>query len=182
VAGRPDEVEPDGLPNERGIPTSTLQSNLWYHLGLAHYLQSDFEAALAAYRECLAVSVNPDMMVATSYWLYLTERRLGRDAEAAAALAPIDAGMDVIENDDYHRLLLAYKGELDPDALLAEAAADESGIAFPTVAYGVAAWHLAEGRSDRAREILERVVASPSWPAFGHLAAEAELARQRGGG
>ncbi|MCL4864394.1 MAG: hypothetical protein KJZ47_00785, partial [Gemmatimonadales bacterium] len=32
VRGKPDEVEPDGLPNARGIPTSTLQSNIWYHL------------------------------------------------------------------------------------------------------------------------------------------------------
>lgn len=178
VAGRPDEVEPDGLPNERGVPTSTLQSNLWYHLGLAHYLRGDFAAALAAYRECLAVSGNPDMQVATSYWLYLTERRLGHDEAAVAVLAPIDAGMDVIENDGYHRLLLAYKGELDPDALLAEAAADETGIAFPTVAYGVAAWHLVEGRPERAREVLDRILASPNWAAFGYLAAEAEAARR----
>ena len=179
VAGRPDEVEPDGLPNERGIPTSTLHSNLWYHLGLAHYLRGDFEAALAAYRECLAVSANPDMLSATSYWLYLTLRRLDRGEEATAVLEPIHAGMDIIENGDYHRLLLAYKGELDPETLLTEAAADETGIGFPTVAYGVAAWHLVEGRSARAREILDRILASPSWAAFGYLAAEAETARER---
>ena len=35
TSGKPDEVEPDGLPNARGIPTSTLQSNIWYHLALA---------------------------------------------------------------------------------------------------------------------------------------------------
>ncbi len=42
VEGKPDEVEPDGQPNERGIPTSTLQSNIHYHLALAHYLKGDF--------------------------------------------------------------------------------------------------------------------------------------------
>jgi hypothetical protein len=55
VAGRPDEVEPDGLPNAAGIPTSTLHSNIWYHLGLARYLQGDFAAALPA----LAVASGP---------------------------------------------------------------------------------------------------------------------------
>ncbi len=53
IAGATDIVEQDGLPNAMGIPTGTLQSNIWYHLGLAHYLQGDFEAALTAYRACL---------------------------------------------------------------------------------------------------------------------------------
>src|SRR6185503_16233627 len=47
--GKPDQIELDGLPNARNIPTSTLQSNIWYHLGLAHYLKGDFKAALKAY-------------------------------------------------------------------------------------------------------------------------------------
>jgi hypothetical protein len=35
INGKPDEIEPDGLPNAKNTPTSTLQSNVWYHLGLA---------------------------------------------------------------------------------------------------------------------------------------------------
>src|SRR5678816_2058388 len=31
IKAQPDEVEPDGQPNARGIPTSTLHSNIWYH-------------------------------------------------------------------------------------------------------------------------------------------------------
>ncbi|MEO1137065.1 MAG: hypothetical protein AAFW68_10745, partial [Pseudomonadota bacterium] len=37
VAAEPDAVEPDGLPNAAGVPTSTLKGNIYYHLGLAHY-------------------------------------------------------------------------------------------------------------------------------------------------
>ncbi|MBA3560870.1 MAG: tetratricopeptide repeat protein, partial [Gemmatimonadaceae bacterium] len=88
IKGKPDEIEPDGLPNARNIPTSTLQSNIWYHLGLAHYLKGDFERALEAYREAMKVSTNPDMLVATTNWLYMTLRRLDRFQEAAAVLAP----------------------------------------------------------------------------------------------
>src|SRR4029078_11810488 len=40
-SGKPVQVEPDGQPNARNIPTSTLQSNIYYHLGLAHYLSGD---------------------------------------------------------------------------------------------------------------------------------------------
>ena len=78
IKGKPDQVEPDGLPNARNIPTSTLQSNIWYHLALAHYLKGDFKAALKAYREAAKVSTNPDMLVATTHWQYMTLRRLGR--------------------------------------------------------------------------------------------------------
>ena len=177
IAGTPDEVEPDGLPNARNIPTSTLHSNVWYHLGLARYLTGDFERALAAYREGLAVSKNPDMLVATSHWLYMTLRRLGRAAEAAAVLEPIREGMDVIENRDYHRLLLLYRGELTPDALLAEAADSGNAVGFATVGYGVGNWHLYNGRRAEAVELFRRVIAGESWASFGSIAAEAELAR-----
>lgn len=177
VRGRPDEVEPDGLPNVRGVPTSTLHSNVWYHLGLARYLQADLEGALDAYRECLAVSENPDMLVATSHWLYMTLRRLGRDDEAARVLEPIHAGLDVIENRAYLRLLLLYRGELTAEALLAEAG-EAGSLDFATVAYGVAAWHLYNGREAEATALFEEIVAAGQWPAFGHLAAEAELARR----
>lgn len=174
VRGRPDEVEPDGQPNERGIPTSTLQFNIWYHLGLAHYLRGDFERALDAYRECLAVSRNPDALVATSHWLYMTLRRLGRDAEADSVLAPIRADFDIIENESYHRLLLMYKGELEPAELWGP---EEEALGNATVGYGIGNWHLYDGRPDEAEAIFERVLDTGQWAAFGYIAAEAELAR-----
>jgi tetratricopeptide (TPR) repeat protein len=180
LRGRPDEVEPDGLPNARNTPTSTLQSNVWYHLGLAHYLRGDFRAALRAYRECLAVSKNPDMLAATSHWLYMTLRRLGRDAEAARVLEPIEADMDIIENGDYHRLLLMYKGTLAPDALLDASRGGGAALSDATVGYGVGNWHLYNGRRAEAIRIFRRVVAGPQWTSFGHVAAEAELKRLGG--
>lgn len=174
AAARPDEVEPDGIPNARNVPTSTLQSNIWYHLGLAHYLKGDFARALTAYREAMRVSANPDMLVATSHWLYMTLRRLGRAAEAEALLAPISRDMDIIENDAYHRLLLLYKGELSPDSL-ASSGADALNDA--SVGYGLGNWHLYNGRRDEAIAVFRRVLAGGNWPAFGYIAAEAELAR-----
>jgi tetratricopeptide (TPR) repeat protein len=177
IAKRPDEVEPDGLPNARNLPTSTLNSNVWYHLGLARYLTGDFDRALAAYRESAKFSTNPDMLVATTHWHYMTLRRLGRDAEAAAALEPILEGMDVIENRDYHRLLLVDQGKLSADEVLAEAADSGNAIAFATVGYGVGNWHLFSGRRPDAVELFRRVIAGGSWASFGYIAAEAELAR-----
>ncbi len=178
VRGTEDEIEPDGIPNTRNTPTSTLQSNIWYHLGLAHYLRGEFDQALAAYRECLAVSENPDMLVATSHWLYMTLRRLGRDEEAARVLEPIHAGLDVIENQSYHRLLLMYKGGITADSLMAEAATGDA-LQNATLAYGVGNFHLYNGRSEEAMRVYRRIVEGPQWAAFGFIAAEADLARMR---
>ncbi|MGK2935066.1 MAG: tetratricopeptide repeat protein [Gemmatimonadaceae bacterium] len=174
TTGRPDEIEPDGIPNALNIPTSTLQSNIWYHLGLAHYLKGDFNRALGAYREAMRVSANPDMLVATSHWLYMTLRRLGRTAEAEAVLAPISRDMDIIENDAYYQLLLLYKGELSPDSLVFSGA---DALNDASVGYGLGNWHLYNGRRDEAMRVFRRVLAGGSWPAFGYIAAEAELAR-----
>jgi tetratricopeptide (TPR) repeat protein len=176
AAGQPDEVEPDGLPNVRGIPTSTLQSNIWYHLGLAHYLKGDFERAATSYRMCLEVSATEDMVVATSHWLYMTLRRLDRIEEAETALAPIHAGMDIIENTGYHRLLLMYKGELSPEDLLEDPGSDDP-LANATVGYGVGNWHLYNGRQVEAETVFRRILDGEQWAAFGFIAAEAEVAR-----
>ena len=178
IAGKPDEIEPDGQPNAKNIPTSTLNTNIFYHLGLAHYLRGEFEPALKAYRECLRFSKNPDMLVATTHWLYMTLRRLDRPGEARQALEPISADMEIIENMSYHRLLMLYKGTEKPDALASSLAA--GSLDAVTIGYGLGNWHLYNGRRDQAmttfRQIVERN--ETQWPAFGYLAAEAEVARK----
>ncbi len=177
IQGVPDAVEPDGAPNAYGIPRSTSHSNIWYHLGLAYYLQGDFEAALRAYLECMRFSTNDDMLCATSDWLYMTYRRLGREAEARAVVAPIHAGMEILENHAYHRRLLMYKGELPADSLLQASGA--SALDLATQGYGVGNWFLCNGDTARAKAIFARVLEGPAWAAFGSIAAEADLARLR---
>jgi len=174
--GQPDEVEPDGAPNRFNRPRSTLQSNIWYHLGLAYYLKGDFARALEAYRSGMSVSrVNDDMLVATSDWLYMTLRRLKRDAEARAVLDPIQERMDILENDAYHARLLMYKGLRTPESVLNLNTADDVQIA--TQGYGVGNWYLVNGDRAKARDVFERVVAGTAWAAFGYIAAEADLQR-----
>lgn len=173
VKGKPDEIEPDGQPNARNIPTSTLQFNIWYHLGLAYYLTGKNANALAAYRECLKVSGTPDRLVSTTHWLYMTLRRLNRNAEAKKALEPIVEGMDVIENTSYYRLTLMYKGILSDEQLLSETQGDSA--ASHSVLYGVGNWHLYNGRREQALEIFRRILASNQKTSFGFIAAESDL-------
>ena len=179
VAGTPDVVEPDGQPNARNVPIGTLQSNIAYHLGLAYYLQGDYERAAAVYRGELADARNDDRRVSTAHWLYMTLRRLGRDDEAAQVLAPISRQMQVIENDAYHRLLLLYRGELPVDSVLAVGPTGEMSVTDATAAYGVGNWHLYNGRRAEAERIFRRILAGGQWGAFGYVAAERDLARTR---
>ncbi len=171
IEGQADRVEADGLPNARGIPTSTLHTNIHYHLGLACFLQGDYAAAEAAYRRCLAVAANPDMWCATAYWLCLTLWRQGGDA--VDLLRSVDADFDVIENHAYHELLLVFAGKRAVDTVLA--GVEEGSGDFATRAFGVAEWLHRRGDPAAARDLLRRICAGDSWASFGHIAAEARL-------
>ena len=179
MQGRPDEVEPDGQPNARNIPIGSLQSNVWYHLALAHYLKGDWDAAARASRSGIAVSTNPDRLVSQTHWLYMALRRAGRTSEAAAALAPIRDGFEIIENDSYYRLVRMYKTGVPAtvvDSVLGTLAANPSDASF---AYGIANWALYNGDTTRAMRAFEQLLKGGSWASFGYIAAEADLARLR---
>ena len=178
IKGKPDEVEPDGLPNARNIPTSTLQSNIWYHLGLAHYLKGDFKAALKAYREAVKVSTNPDMLVATTHWLYMTLRRLGHEKEADTVVAAIKPDLEVIENADYLKLIRLYQGKTTADELLKEINASTNGVSKASIGYGLGNWFLYHRQRDEAEKIFRQIILGNQWASFGHIAAETELSRE----
>lgn len=168
-----DRVEEDGLPNSLNQPLSSLYTNVWYHLGLAYYLTSDFEGALRAYEQCFDASTNDDMRVAALYWNYMSLRKLGRDEEAGRLLDQVSADMTIIENDSYLNLLLVFKGEFDPDHLLN---GNGDQLTNATVGYGIGFWHDINGRHDRANQIWQDVYDAGNWAAFGYIASEVELA------
>jgi tetratricopeptide (TPR) repeat protein len=174
AAALPDAVEPDGQPNAKNVPIGTMKSNILYHLGLAHYLRGDFAAAEEAYARDLALADNPDRVCSASYWLYLIRMRRGNEASARQVLEPITPDMDVIENFDYHRLLLTFKGTLD-EAALQPAPRDDS-VGSSTIAYGLALHDWFRDDRDGAMTRLRSTLAHPQWGAFGRIAAEADLA------
>jgi hypothetical protein len=81
--------------------------------------------------------------------------------------------MTIIENTDYHRLCLFYKGILSLDEISADVTSSSGGAA---VAYGIANWHLYNGDRERAVRMMTELTISPGWAAFGAIAAEADLA------
>jgi tetratricopeptide (TPR) repeat protein len=177
IKGKSDEVEPDGMPNALNIPTSTLQSNIWYHLGLAHYLKGDMKKALDAYREAMKVSKNNDMLAATSHWYYMTLRRMDRNRDAQKLLEPFDGDFEVIENSDYLKLLRLYRDEVRPDALLSEIGSSAATLGSASLGYGLGNWYLYNGDKEKAMDIFRRITAGNQWASFGYIASETELKR-----
>lgn len=179
VKDKPDETEPDGLPNALNIPTSTLQSNIWYHLGLCYFIQGNFKKALSAYRKCLAVSKNNDMYVATANWMYITLLRLNKRKAAADLLATVSPQMELIENNDYHEILMLYKKEADLSDPVSYLKSEKKDLGLASFGYGLGNYLLQKGKKEEARKIFELIVQSHQWAAFGFIAAEAELQRMK---
>jgi tetratricopeptide (TPR) repeat protein len=174
------EIEPDGQPNKLNKPLSSTQFNVWYHLGLAHYLKGEFDLAEQAYLECMKVSDNDDLITATVDWLYMTYRREGKTEEASELLEKITDTMTIIENDSYFKRLNLYKGKLPVDSVLSVSSTnDDIELALATQGYGVGNWYLYQGDTSNAVAIFERVVGGKHFSAFGFIAAEADLARLR---
>ena len=176
--GRSLEIEPDGIPNKLNQPLSSLQFNIYYHLGLAHYLKGDFEKALACYDSCMQWSVNPDLLTATADWTFMALRRLGQKEQAQKLLDTISPDLEVIENDAYLQRLLLYKGLINPKSLLDLDNTDELiRLNVVTQGYGVGNWYLYNGDTAQALQIFSKILETEQWAAFGYIAAEADLQR-----
>jgi tetratricopeptide (TPR) repeat protein len=176
MEGLPIEPEPDGAPNKFNIQLSNTQFNVWYHLGLVHYLKGEFGKSEHAYLECLKVSNNDDLLAATVDWLYMTYRRGGKHAEAKKLLLLIHDNMKIIENESYFKRLNLYRGKLKPEEVLNVSDEEEDAdLVVATQGYGVGNWYLVNGDTTKANEIFEKVVEGKHFTAFGFIAAEVEL-------
>lgn len=177
MMNHPDALEPDGIPGPAG-PRSTDRSNIYYHLALAYYLTGDYAAAAATFAKRRGIEpFNDDMLVSTVHWEYCSLRRLGREADAAAALAPIRPGLDVRENASYYDVCLMYTGRKTPEEISPADAASPTTPTNASIAYGIANWHLLHNDPPAAAAMMQALTQSPNWASFGVIAAEADLAR-----
>ena len=172
-----DEIEEDGIPNERNFPTSSLHTNIYYHLGLAYYLKGDNRQALLAWEKCLDISDNDDMKVATVNWINITLRKMGREKDADRHLLNVTKEMEIIENHDYYEILSMYQSK--DDKKLVEKTQNQQTVSNATLGFGLATYYQLKGDKGKAKELFEKVVAGNQWSSFGYIAAEAELAKMK---
>ena len=174
AANREMEVEPDGIPNKLDIPLSNLHFNIYYHLGLAYYLQANYAEAITSFQTSMQYANNPDLVVAATYWLYLTYLRTGDQDTAKRLLTNIHPDMEIIENEAYlHQLLLFQTGQSE----LNESDSSPESTSSETQQYGISCWYEANGRRSEADSIRSMILAEDGWHYFGYIAAEADAAR-----
>jgi hypothetical protein len=114
------------------------------------------------------------MLVATKHWLYMTLRRLGKNREAQNAVADVRDNLDIIENEDYYKLIKLYQGKMKPEDLIPN---DNQSLSSASVGYGIGNWYLYNGDREKAEKIFRRITNGNQWASFGFIASEIELLR-----
>ena len=171
---------------EQAAALDPKKMEVFYHLGLAHYFQSHFDAAADSFRKALSLASNNDGVIDASNWLYVSLRRAGKQEEAAQALKRITPDMKNIEPHYYFylQLLRFYQGAVSEKDVLPPKPANpsdvESELAFDTISYGVGNWKLYNHDTKGARELFTQVVEGNAWNAWGFVGAETDLVRLKG--
>jgi tetratricopeptide (TPR) repeat protein len=161
----------------RGNRLDSTSYDIWYHLGVAHFARAEFPAAAAAFAQAQRLAPNDNEVAGATDWLWMSLSRAGRAADARAALARAHDSLHITSAAAYAQRLKLYKGVIGPDQVLT--AADTGDVAVATLSYGVGNWFLVRRDTAAARTWFERAIRSGGWPAFGFIAAEAELRRLR---
>jgi hypothetical protein len=170
---KPDEPEPDGMPNALNIPVSTLKSNIFYHLGLSYYLLNDLPNAEKAFRDCIELNTNDDNLVSATHWYYMILRLQGKNEEAWKAVEHIHPGMNVIENMAYHQLCLLYKGQKNVAEFMSE---ENKPLMNEAVEFGIGNYYRYNGNPKKATQVFNHILNGSNWASFGFIAAEAATA------
>lgn len=162
-----DQIEPDGLPNSKNIPLSTLHGNIWYHLGLTYYLKNDMNNALKAFTNRSVTHKYDDNIVSGGHWLYMIYRRLNKIEESKAVVDQVNQEMNIIENMSYHQSCLFYKGLLEESELVI----DEVAL------YSLANWYIYEKNDTlKAKEYYQELLKGNPF-SFAYIAGEADWVR-----
>jgi tetratricopeptide (TPR) repeat protein len=151
---------------------STIYGN-WYHLGVVKFVEGDFNGAADAFKHAQPKAPDAGELAGSTDWLWMSLSRAGRGAEAKAML---DRHPDSLKTTAaYAQRLKLYRGEYGPDKVFLPS--DTSDVNVATLSYGIGNWYLVKGDTAKAKEWFAKSVASGGWPAFGFIAAEAELRR-----
>ena len=173
-SSKSNEIELDGLPNALNIPTSTIKGNIYYHLGLAYYFESQLKDAMLAFEKCIELSKNNDSYIAAANWLYIIYYQLNMINKADKLLITINNEMNLIENHSYLSILNLYKDSNDLIKIEKKIFKEES-LNNITVAFGLGNFYLLKGETEKAYKIYNLITNSDQWSSFAYIGAEVML-------
>ena len=168
IDGKEDQIEPDGLPNSKNIPLSTLHGNIWYHLGLVYYLKNDMNNAAKSFSDRSVTHKFDDNIVSSAHWLYMIYRRQNKIKQSNIIVKNISKDMDIIENMSYHQTSLFHKG------LIKESEMDIDEVAL----YSIANWYIYEKNDTlKAKDYYKELLDTGNPFSFAYIAAESDWKR-----
>lgn len=156
-----------------GLARDSTVYGIWYHLGVLRFVQGRFDAAADAFARAQPRAPDAGELAGSTDWRWMSLARAGRRAEADAMLRTRPDSLPTTVA--YARRLRLYRGEIPADSLLTPR--DTGDVDVATLGFALGNWYLVAGDTARARTAFARAVASGGWPAFGFIAAEAELRR-----
>lgn len=168
-----DVMEYDG----NGKPYGTYEHWVWYHVGLYHYLNENFDEAARAYEKCAATAMDNKGLVGASDWLYNAYQKGGNSTEAARVIDAIPEDIDTDRNHPYFHRVMVYKGIEDPAHLLdIDKPADQWTGRDITLGYGIANWYKLNGDEESAEKIYKAILQTPFWNSWAYVVTDKEQA------
>ncbi|MBL7845888.1 MAG: tetratricopeptide repeat protein [Cyclobacteriaceae bacterium] len=162
-----------------GKQGATYQHQIWYHIGLYHFLKRDYAKGAEAFENSLATAYSGGDKAGASDWLYNCYMRAGAKDQAAVVAKPFTLDFE-IENKDYpyYRRLLLFNGVIKPAELVDEnKAIGEMTLYEITKLYGLANYYAYQGDSTHAQTLYNKILQSSEWAGFAYASAELD-ARQ----
>jgi len=162
---------------EDGKVKGTYEFWIYYHIGLGHYLNKDYPAAVDAFKNCVNTVVTAKNKVGATDWLY-NSLQLAGDSTAANDLIEsfiFDEGTDM--KYPYASRILFYKREVKPEELVDfnKPSKDWTGSDI-TNAYGIGNWYKFNGEMEKGIDIHKKILDSKYWNAWAYVVADRELA------
>ena len=173
MAGKPEAMEYGG----DGKPTATIQHQVWYHIGIYHYLKGDYSSCAEAFEKALAATREPNNIAGASDWLYNAYQRSGDKEKAEKVLEPFTLDYPIEDkNYPYFRRLLLFKKVITPEELIDPAMEPSTmSVQDMTKLYGLANFLAYNGEPEKANELYKKVLLTDQWLGFAYAGAELDV-------
>lgn len=159
-----------------GKPTATVRHQIWYHIGVYHFLKKDYAKSAAAFEQAVATGGDLKNVVGASDWLYNCYQRTNEKEKSVAVIKPITPESDTDRENAYFRRIMFYKGAIIQEELVnVNMPPDSMSVQEVTKLYGLANWYLYQGDKEKAKSFYSTILKSNAWPGFAYAAAEIEL-------
>ncbi len=160
-----------------GKQGASFQHQVWYHIGLYHFLKRDYVKGAEACEKSLATAYVGTDKAGASDWLYNCYMRSGQKEKAMAVAKPFTEDFEIDNKDyPYYRRLLLFNGVIQPGELVdATKPPAEMDLNDMTKLYGLANFHLYSGDSAAANILYKNVLQANHWQGFAYACAELDV-------